>query len=110
MPLGPGVSVLTGRNNVGKSRMLEAVITVMTAYSNSTLAPDAPQIRIEEDGVQVIADFHGFPAPRLYEIHTQGRTEHTFWGRDGAGNWRLVHRRPGPPDGILASVQGRVAA
>jgi len=110
MALAPGVSVLTGRNNVGKSRILKAVTTVLAAYSTNAAAPDAPQIRIEDDGVQVVADFHGSPPPALYEVRTQRGAEHLFWDRDPAGNWRLVHRRSEQADTILYTGVGLSAA
>jgi len=98
MTLAPGISVLTGRNNVGKSRVLQAVTTVMGAYSNAASAPAAPQVRIEDEGTTVTADFHGSPPPSVYEISGPDRMEHTMWDRDGSGNSRLLLRSHGRGD------------
>ena len=97
MRLAPGISVLTGRNNVGKSRILQAVTTVMAAHGNAAAAPAAPQIRLEDEGFLIAADFHGSPPPAMYELRGHSREELTSWSRDASGTWQLVLTRQGQP-------------
>jgi hypothetical protein len=74
MAIAPGVSVLTGRNNVGKSRVLTQIMNLPSAVGNPGF-PAAPAIRVtQEDGVSVATDPRGSPPPMFYQVVESGRT------------------------------------
>src|SRR5207244_13134800 len=76
LKLAPGVSVVTGRNNVGKSRVLKSIGDLPAALSSPGAFPLVPQIRvetgewnIEADVRAVIMDGHAV-GPACYAVLT----------------------------------------
>src|SRR5260370_22720251 len=99
--MAPGVTVLTGRNNVGKSRVLRAISNLGLVFDGGASLP-VPEVRLIGDDYQVEADGTGPPAPRRW-IATQAGQEvfEAIW-TDSGGNLALVNSRQ--PSTILIAV------
>src|SRR5947209_10669622 len=76
LTLSPGISVITGRNNVGKTRMLRMIDDLRRAAQDPAQVRDVPQLRVVEDGETIEVDFRPvleLPAgwlasPRSYRV------------------------------------------
>ncbi len=87
--LSPGISVLTGRNNVGKSRLLTQVRDLQTSVSNSQVSDAIPQLRIKDEQIEITADVRGVPPGPLWEVRDRDRlVAKTFWTAQ-SGSWSL---------------------
>jgi hypothetical protein len=86
MTLSPGVSVLTGRNNVGKSRVLQLVTRLSEAYGNANVS--APQLQLARDDLTLTVGLSGSPPPSIYESLQEGLTRRAHWETTG-GQWQL---------------------
>lgn len=79
LTLNPGVAIMTGRNNVGKSRILEAASKLVDAFASAHAYPDVPQVRVVTDERTIELDprpsggvssrFN--PAPRSYTVRSK---------------------------------------
>jgi hypothetical protein len=110
--LSPGVSVLTGRNNVGKSRLLMRVRDLLAAVGNPQISAAIPQVRVTEGDVQLTVDLRGMPPPGLWEVRQSGHLiTKSLWAPLQNGNWQLTHETqqgqqhnlfsgPGLPSGV----------
>jgi len=85
--LAPGISVLTGRNNVGKSRLLQLTVQLAGAVGNAPQYPNVPQVRLVVGDLQITADLRGAPPPAVYEVRKGG-------GPVLAATWSYVGGQP----------------
>src|SRR5260370_17394046 len=99
--MAPGVTVLTGRNSVGKSVGIRAIWNLGLVFDGGARLP-VPEVRLIGDDYQVEADGTGPPAPRRW-IATQAGQEvfEAIW-TDSGGNLALVNSRQ--PSTILIAV------
>jgi predicted ATPase len=90
--LSPGVSVLTGRNNVGKSRLLMRVRDLLDAVSNAQISAAIPLVRVTEGNIELTADLRGMPPPGLWEVRQSGHViTKSAWAQVQNGNWQLTY-------------------
>lgn len=89
--LSPGVSVLTGRNNVGKSRLLTQVLNLQPAINNAQVSAAVPLVRLLESRIELVADVRGNPPPALWEVRDSGDLiAKPEWSRHESGHWSLA--------------------
>ncbi len=99
--LAPGVTVLTGRNNVGKTRVLRAIASLTAAFDSGASSP-IPEARLIGGSYQVEADVSGPPAPRRWIAKQTGNEDfEAVWSTSG-GNAALVTARQ--PNSILTGM------
>jgi predicted ATPase len=81
LTLSPGISIMTGRNNVGKSRLLEAAGRLPAALANAQANIEVAQVRVitseriielDPRPHQPVGRFS--PAPRSYTMRMQGQS------------------------------------
>jgi len=90
--IAPGVSVLTGRNNAGKSRVLRAISSLAPAFDGGGVTP-IPEVRLIGDGYEVEADGTGPSAPRRWFARQADQSDfEAIWTPSG-GNLSLVNSR-----------------
>src|SRR5207244_8325885 len=74
LKLAPGISVVTGRNNVGKSRVLKSIGDLPTALNSPGASALVPQVRVEATDSNLETDLRvstvdRFPvAPTSYAV------------------------------------------
>lgn len=91
--LAPGVSVLTGRNNVGKSRLLMQVRDLLTALDNAQVSAAIPIVRVTEGDTELTADLRGVPPPALWEVKQSGHlVAKPVWAQLQNGYWQLTYQ------------------
>jgi len=103
LKLAPGMSVVTGRNNVGKSRILKATGDLIQALEGLGAFTNVPQVRVVANGRTVEADFRVVPggqfaqAPSTYLVfNKQGQIEYEIgWIPPEAGGASLEYGAPG---------------
>jgi hypothetical protein len=80
LTLSPGISVMTGRNNVGKTRMMRLIDDMRRAAGDPDNFANVPQLRISDGSNVVEVDFRravGLPeayrvSPRSYSVTKNG--------------------------------------
>jgi hypothetical protein len=90
--LAPGVTVLTGRNNVGKTRILRA-ISGLTAVFDSGGSRPIPEVRLIGGEYQVEADGSGPPAPQRWIAKQTGNEDFEALWTTSSGNAALASAR-----------------
>jgi AAA domain, putative AbiEii toxin, Type IV TA system len=99
--IAPGVTVLTGRNNVGKSRVLRAISSLTPVFDGGAQIP-IPEVRLIGDGYQVEADGSGPPAPRRWTAVQVGQEDFEAIWTSSDGNSALVNSsQPRSPITVL---------
>lgn len=93
MRIAPGVAVLTGRNNVGKSRVL-VEISRLPSYMGGP-AQATPVVRLEDDNVGLTVDMRGSPAPARYDLTRSGQPVVVRVERTEQNQSRVVVEEPG---------------
>jgi hypothetical protein len=92
--LAPGVTVLTGRNNVGKTRILRA-ISGLTAVLDSGGTRPIPEVRLVRGEYQVEADPSGPPAPQRWIAKQTGNEDfEALWTTSDANAALATARLP----------------
>jgi hypothetical protein len=89
LTLAPGISVLAGRNNVGKTRALRFINSLPGAWLSTPQA--APQVTVTRGEQTVTADLRGVPAPRQYTLARQGVLEYEIQWNHTQNAWDLVN-------------------
>ena len=88
--IAPGVTVLTGRNNVGKTRLLRSVSNLTQAFEGVKGIP-VPEFRVQNDQYTIEADVAGEPAPRRWSGTESGQPDFEItWTQDPAETYRMT--------------------
>src|SRR6266851_3504265 len=106
LQLAPGVSVLTGRNNVGKSRVLRAIANLLAVFEGGQRQP-VPEVRLVGEGYELEADVTGTPPPRRWVAAQSGQPNfEARWTTEGGNlvvensndpsSGRRIFGAPGP--------------
>jgi energy-coupling factor transporter ATP-binding protein EcfA2 len=90
--LAPGVTVLTGRNNVGKSRVLRSISNLAGVFTGGGAQP-VPEVRLVTENFQVEGDIEGSPAPARWVATQTGQLSFEAQWTTAGGNWLLTNSR-----------------
>jgi len=86
------VTVLTGRNNVGKSRVLRAIANLLAVFESGPRQP-VPEVRLVGEAYELEADVSGTPPPRRWVTTQAGQPNFDArWTTEG-GNWAVENSK-----------------
>lgn len=106
-----GISVLTGANNVGKSRLLRLVYNLRTARSQPTSQGSLPEIKVVTGDITVEADISGSVSPTRY-VSSESEVPRAIARWDGGALWNELNEAAGrmgyggPPVSFETAMQG----
>lgn len=98
MTIAPGIAVLTGRNNVGKSRVLRQIYRLAQSINTVSPSPDTPTICMRSGETRIDVDIRGLPdvtnepSPRRYQLTSAGSTIAFDWVEEGAPSGLILRR------------------
>lgn len=90
----PGITILTGRNNVGKSRVLRSIGGMAQFYAGQSPDEAVPKIRLTRDELCITADLRNL-RPRSYLVERGGVAEVDGRWVTPPGNPPHFERSPG---------------
>jgi len=75
--IAPGIGVLTGRNNVGKSRLMIEISRLLDDMTNPGEA--TPEVHLREDDIDLSLDMRGHPPPTRFDLLRGGKKVEVRW-------------------------------